>query len=127
MKVDLSRRAEREMERIARWWQEHASLPNIFLDELEEMIEHIETTSVLGAVYDAMNPRHFSFSGLSEQGGGVGPDGVGAPAGFVILGSRRPSAPSRRGTIRVHRQQRSWHTLHPDFEKPRLGEIKNER
>lgn len=57
MKVDLSRRAEREMERIARWWQEHASFPNIFLDELEEMIEHIETTSVLGAVYDAKARR----------------------------------------------------------------------
>lgn len=60
MKVDLSRRAEREMERIARRWREHASSPAVFLDELEKiekMIEHIETTSVLGAVYDAKAQR----------------------------------------------------------------------
>ena len=56
MRVELSLRAEREMERIARWWREHAS-PAIFLDELEQMIEHIETTSVLGAVYDARARR----------------------------------------------------------------------
>ena len=53
MKVDLSRRAEREMGRIARWWQEHSSSPAVFLDELEQMNEHIETTSVLGAIYEA--------------------------------------------------------------------------
>lgn len=57
MKIDLSRRAEREMERIARRWQEHASSPAIFLDELEQMIEHIETTAVLGTVYDANAQR----------------------------------------------------------------------
>ncbi len=45
------------MERIARRWQEHASSPAIFLDELEQMIEHIETTAVLGTVYDANAQR----------------------------------------------------------------------
>jgi hypothetical protein len=45
------------MQRIAAWWQEHASSPAVFLDELEQTIEHIETTSVLGAVYDA-KARH---------------------------------------------------------------------
>ena len=53
MKVGLSRRAQREMHRIAVWWRDHASTAAVFLDELEETIEHIETTSVLGAVYDA--------------------------------------------------------------------------
>jgi plasmid stabilization system protein ParE len=57
VKVELSRRAEREMQRIAAWWKEHASSPAAFLDELEQMIEHIETTSVLGAVYDAKARR----------------------------------------------------------------------
>ena len=57
MKVDLSQRAQREMERIARWWLENASSPAVFLDELEQMIEHIETTSVLGTVYDAKARR----------------------------------------------------------------------
>ena len=45
------------MERIARRWREHASFPAVFLDELEKMIEHIETTSVFGAVYDAKAQR----------------------------------------------------------------------
>ena len=57
MKVELSRRAEREMARIARWWREHGSSPDVFLDELEQMIEHIETTSVLGVVYEAKARR----------------------------------------------------------------------
>lgn len=41
------------MERIARWWHEHASSPDVFLDELEQAITHIETTALLGTVYDA--------------------------------------------------------------------------
>jgi hypothetical protein len=57
VKVELSRRAQREMERIAIWWREHASSPGVFLDELEKMIGHIETTSVLGAVYEAKAQR----------------------------------------------------------------------
>lgn len=57
MKVELSRRAEREMERIARWWREYASSPDVFLDELKQMIEHIETTSLLGVAYDAKARR----------------------------------------------------------------------
>jgi plasmid stabilization system protein ParE len=57
VKVELSRRAEREMERIARWWRKHASSPDVFLDELEQMTEHIETTSLLGVVYDAKARR----------------------------------------------------------------------
>jgi len=53
VKVELSRRALREMQRIDAWWREHAASPRIFLDELERAIELIETTSVLGPVYDA--------------------------------------------------------------------------
>jgi hypothetical protein len=57
VKVELSRRAQREMEGIATWWREHAFSPAVFLDELEKTIEHIEFTSVLGAVYDAKSRR----------------------------------------------------------------------
>jgi hypothetical protein len=57
VKVDLSLRAQSEMERIALRWREHASSPAVFLDELERTIEHIETTSVLGPVYDAKAQR----------------------------------------------------------------------
>ena len=68
MKVELSRRAEREMQRIARWWQEHASSAAVFLDELEQMIEHIETTSMLGAVYEA-NARRTVHRRLMKKSG----------------------------------------------------------
>ena len=57
MKVELSDRAERELQRIARWWREHASSAAVSLDELEHMIEHIETTSMLGVVYEAKAGR----------------------------------------------------------------------
>lgn len=53
MKVDFSARALREMQRIDASWRKRASSPDVFLDELEETIELIETTGVLGAVYDA--------------------------------------------------------------------------
>jgi plasmid stabilization system protein ParE len=66
VKVDLSRRAEREMERIARRWQEHASSPATFLDELEQVIGHIETTAALGAVYNA-NARRTVYRRLMRK------------------------------------------------------------
>jgi hypothetical protein len=56
------------MERIARWRREHASSPAAFLDELEQMIEHIETTSVLGTVYDAKARRTVHRRLLKKSG-----------------------------------------------------------
>jgi len=53
VKVDLSDRALREMQRIDVSWRERASSPDVFLDELEELVKWIETTSVIGPVYDA--------------------------------------------------------------------------
>lgn len=53
MRVDFSDRALREMQRIDASWRKRAKLPDVFLDELEETLELIETTGVLGVVYDA--------------------------------------------------------------------------
>ena len=53
MKVDFSDRALREMRRIDASWRKRAVLPDVFLDELEETIELIETTGVLGVVYNS--------------------------------------------------------------------------
>lgn len=48
MKVDLSDRALAEMQRIDASWRKRASSPDVFLEELQETIELIETTEVLG-------------------------------------------------------------------------------
>ena len=53
MKVELSDRALLEMQRIDVSWRKRASSPDVFLDELEELVEWIETTGVIGRVYDA--------------------------------------------------------------------------
>jgi hypothetical protein len=52
VKVDFSDRALREMQRIDASWRKRASSPDVFLDELERTIELIETTGLLGAIYD---------------------------------------------------------------------------
>ena len=55
MKVELSDRAHGEMQRInASWasWRKQADFPELFLDELLETVELIETTGVLGAPYN---------------------------------------------------------------------------
>lgn len=57
MKVDLSDRALREMQRIDVSWRKRASSPDVFLDEFEELVEWIETTGVIGPVYDAKAKR----------------------------------------------------------------------
>jgi hypothetical protein len=57
VKVDLSDRALREMQRIDTSWRKRASSPDVFLDELEELVEWLETTSVIGPVYDAQAKR----------------------------------------------------------------------
>jgi hypothetical protein len=53
VKVDLSDRALREMQRIDASWRKRASSPDVFLDELEETIEAIEVRGLFGVFYDA--------------------------------------------------------------------------
>ena len=51
MKVELSDRALREMQRIDASWRKQADLPALFLDELFETVELVETTGVVGTTY----------------------------------------------------------------------------
>jgi hypothetical protein len=51
VKVDLSDRALREMQRIDASWRKRADFPALFLDELLETVELIETTGVVGTAY----------------------------------------------------------------------------
>ena len=53
MKVELSERALREMQRINASWRRRAKVPDLFLDELLETVEAIEATAVLGVPYGA--------------------------------------------------------------------------
>ena len=48
MKVELSDRALGEMQRIDASWRKRADVPALFLDELLDTVELIETTGVLG-------------------------------------------------------------------------------
>lgn len=52
MKVEFSERAHRELERINASWRKQADVPELFLDELLETVELIETTGVLGTPYN---------------------------------------------------------------------------
>ena len=52
MKVELSDRAHREMQRINASWRKQADFPELFLHELLETVELIETTGVLGTPYN---------------------------------------------------------------------------
>ena len=45
------------MQSIDASWRMRASLPGVFLNELQETIELIETTEVLGKTYDAKTKR----------------------------------------------------------------------
>jgi hypothetical protein len=57
VKVELSDRALLEMQRIDVSWRKRASSPDVFLDELEKLVEWIESTGVMGPVYDAKAKR----------------------------------------------------------------------
>jgi hypothetical protein len=57
VKVELSDRALLEMQRIDVSWRKRASSPDVFLDELEELVKWIGTTGVIGPVYDAKAKR----------------------------------------------------------------------
>jgi hypothetical protein len=57
VKVELSERAHREMQRINASWQTQADHPSLFLDELLETVELIEETGVIGAIY-RITTRH---------------------------------------------------------------------
>jgi hypothetical protein len=50
VKVELSDRALGEMQRIDASWRKQADFPSLFLDELLETVELIETTGVLGTI-----------------------------------------------------------------------------
>lgn len=51
MRVELSDRALREIQRIDASWRKQADFPALFLDELLETVELIETTGVVGTTY----------------------------------------------------------------------------
>lgn len=57
MTVELSARALREMQRIDASWREQADSPELFLGELLETVELIETAGVLGVIYQANAKR----------------------------------------------------------------------
>jgi len=57
VKVELSDRALLEVQRIDVSWRTRASSPDVFLDELEKLVEWIESTGVMGPVYDAKAKR----------------------------------------------------------------------
>lgn len=68
MKVELSDRALREMQRIDLSWRARASSPDVFLDELEKLVEWIESTGVIGPVYDAKAKRRVHRLLLEKSG-----------------------------------------------------------
>ena len=45
MKVELSKRAQRAVTRIDARWRKHADHPELFLEEMLEVVEHLETVS----------------------------------------------------------------------------------
>ena len=45
MRVEVSRRAQRSIERIDARWRRHADYPNIFIDEMVAAVEHLETVA----------------------------------------------------------------------------------
>lgn len=57
MNVVLSDRAHREMQRIDATWRRQAEFPELFLDELLETVELIESTGVLGTPYQVQAKR----------------------------------------------------------------------
>lgn len=49
MKFDLSGRAERDVERISAWWQEHRDVGSeLFFEELEEAAQHLKANPESG-------------------------------------------------------------------------------
>ena len=45
MRVEIARRAQRSIERLDARWRSEADHPEIFRQELDELIEHLETVS----------------------------------------------------------------------------------
>lgn len=68
MKVELSDRALGEMQRIDASWRKQADFPALFLDDLLEIVELIETTGVLGTIYSIKAKRrvHRLLMGKTE-------------------------------------------------------------
>jgi plasmid stabilization system protein ParE len=48
LKVELSKRAQRAVRRIDAHWRTHADHPELFFEELLEVVEHLETVSNAG-------------------------------------------------------------------------------
>lgn len=49
MKLRVGKRAQRQADRIEEWWVENRSaVPGLFTDELEELFEHIRSTTAAG-------------------------------------------------------------------------------
>ena len=57
MKVEISDRALLEIQRVNASWRTRAAFPHAFLDELEELVHWIESTGMIGAIYDAKAKR----------------------------------------------------------------------
>lgn len=52
MKFEISKRARRQIEKIARWWRENRpAAPTMFLDELGETEQRLRDNPEVGVVY----------------------------------------------------------------------------
>lgn len=52
MKFEISKRARRQIEKIARWWRDNrAAAPTMFLDELEQAEQRLRDNPEVGTVY----------------------------------------------------------------------------
>jgi plasmid stabilization system protein ParE len=51
VKVELSKRAQRSIERIDARWRGDADFPETFRDELDALIEHLQTVRAAGTPY----------------------------------------------------------------------------
>ena len=51
MKVDISKRAQRDAERIDKWWRAHRDARELFAREFQEAIHFLETVADPGTPY----------------------------------------------------------------------------
>ncbi len=56
MKYRLAPRADREAERIARWWRDHRpAAPDLFLTELDQTLALVTTAPALGEIFGSID------------------------------------------------------------------------
>lgn len=53
MRVAISKRAARAVERIDAWWKANADYPEVFAREFLHLVEELETTRGIGAAFPA--------------------------------------------------------------------------